>query len=92
VPLKTKSNWVEEVDLVETRVVSSSSHAVYRTAKGQLLYLNTKTRPDVAVAVGVLARLVSAPAEVHWTEIKRILRYMKGTSMYGLHIAPQMTN
>jgi hypothetical protein len=69
-------------------LLSSSLHAVYRTAIGQLLYLTTKTRPDIAVAVGVLTRQVSAPAEVHWTAVKRILRYLKGTRMYGLHIAP----
>jgi hypothetical protein len=61
---------------------------VYRTAIGKTLYLTTKTRPDIAVAVEVLARQVSAPAEVHWTAVKRILRYLKGTMMYGLHIAP----
>jgi Reverse transcriptase (RNA-dependent DNA polymerase) len=66
----------------------SSLHAVYRNAISQLLYLITKTRPDIAVAVGVLARQVSAPAEVHWTAVKRILRYLKGTMMYELHIAP----
>jgi hypothetical protein len=69
-------------------LLSSSFHAVYRTAIGQILYLTTKTRPDIAVAVGVLARQVSAPAEVNCTAVKRILRYLKGTMMYGLHIAP----
>jgi hypothetical protein len=38
--------------------------------------------------VGVLAKQVSAPAEVTWTAVKRILRFLKGTMMYGLHVAP----
>jgi Reverse transcriptase (RNA-dependent DNA polymerase) len=69
-------------------LLSSSLHAMSRTAIGQLLYLKTKTKTDIAVAVGVLARQVSAPAEVHWTAVKRILRYLTGTMMHGLHIAP----
>ena len=52
----------------------------YRNAIGQLLYLTTKTRPDIAAAVGVLSRKVSAPQDIHWSAVKRVLRYLKGTS------------
>jgi hypothetical protein len=58
----------QELNSTES-LLSSSLHAVYRTAIGQLLYLTTKSRPDIAVAVGLLARQVLAPAEVHWTAV-----------------------
>ena len=51
---------------------------------GSLLYLATCTRPDIAFAVGVLARFCSKPDQSHWTAAKRVLRYLKGTSNYGI--------
>ena len=42
------------------------------------------TRPDIALAVGIVARLLAKPRENHMMEVKRILRYLKGTEDYGL--------
>ena len=56
---------------------------VYRSSVGSLQYL-VATRPDIAYAVGVAARYVSAPAERHWQLVSRILRYVQGTQTYGL--------
>ena len=64
---------------------------MYQAAVGSLLYLSTKTRPDIAYAVGSVARFCAKPSNEHWTAIKRILRYLKGTTHFGLHysdIAP----
>ena len=58
---------------------------VYQSAVGSLLYLSTGTRPDIAFAVGNVARFSSSPTTRHWTGVKRILRYLKGTSNLGLH-------
>ena len=44
----------------------------------------TKTRPDIAFAVGNVARFCSEPTEVHWSAVKRIMRYLKGTQDLGL--------
>lgn len=60
----------------------------YRNAIGQLLYLATKCRPDIAAAVGLLARQVSHPQPHHWTAVKRILKYLKGSSNLGLTMTP----
>jgi hypothetical protein len=56
----------------------------YRELIGGLLFLSTRTRPDIAVAVGIVARRVSDPRQVDWIAAKRILRYMKGTSSFQL--------
>lgn len=37
------------------------------------------TRPDLAHAVGTVSRFNSNPGKEHWTAVKRILRYLKGT-------------
>jgi Reverse transcriptase (RNA-dependent DNA polymerase) len=46
----------------------------YRKVIGQVLYLSTRTRPDIAATVGVLSRHASDPRPVHWMALKRILR------------------
>jgi hypothetical protein len=37
-----------------------------REALGALLYLSIRTRPDIAVAVGALAKHVQEPHPLHW--------------------------
>ena len=56
----------------------------YREAVGALLYASICTRPDIAVAVGFFAKFVSEPTDKHWTGVKRIMRYLKGTWDYEL--------
>jgi hypothetical protein len=55
----------------------------YRSMIGKLQYV-VHTRPDIALAVGMVAMFVANPKENHMMEIKRIMRYLKGTEYYGL--------
>ena len=57
---------------------------LYQSAVGSLLYLSTKTQPDIAFAVGNVARFSSKPTKFHWTAVKRIMRYLSGTLDHGL--------
>jgi hypothetical protein len=63
----------------------------YAGTIGMLLYLTTCTRPDMASAVGVLARFISKPREEHWACIKGILHYLKQTEDYGIFYAAVTT-
>ena len=56
----------------------------YQCAVGHLLYLSTKTRPDIAYAVSDVARFSADPTEEHWAAVKRIMRYLNGTQDMGL--------
>ena len=56
----------------------------YQCAVGHLLYLSTKTRPDIAYAVSDVARFSADPTEEHWIPVKRIMRYLHGTRDMGL--------
>ena len=53
----------------------------YQSAVGSLMYLAVCTRPDIAYAVNILARFNSKPTKEHWTALKRVLRYLKGTTL-----------
>ena len=57
---------------------------LYQSAVGKLLYLSTRTRPDIAFAVSTVAKFTAKPTEQHWKAVKRILRYIAGTINFGL--------
>ena len=52
----------------------------YREAVGCLMYAMIGTRPDIAYAVSVASRYLENPEIKHWVLVKRIFRYLKGTS------------
>lgn len=56
----------------------------YCSAVGSLLYLACATRPDIAFAVSRVARAMANPARFDWLCVKRIFRYLRGTSALGL--------
>eukprot|EP00171_Calliarthron_tuberculosum_P005492 IDg5492t1 len=59
---------------------------LYRQAIGSLMYLSTGTRPDIAFAVGRLAKHVENPTKDLWVLVKRVLRYISGTRNFGIMI------
>ena len=44
----------------------------------------TSTRPDLSFAVNQASRHLSAPTRFDWIQVKRILRYLAGTTSYGV--------
>ena len=64
-------------------------HSVpYLQAVGSLMYLAIATCPDIAYAVGVLARFSKNPGLAHWKAVKHLFRYLKGTMDLKLTYAP----
>ena len=55
----------------------------YRSLISCLLYLST-TRPDIMFVVSLLSRFMHSPFELHFKAAKRVLRYVKVTTSYGV--------
>ena len=55
----------------------------FKELLGSLQYLVTCTRPDIAHAVNIVSR-TSKPTMANWLQLKRILRYIQGTTNLGL--------
>lgn len=48
------------------------------------MFISLLTRPDITYAVNYAAKFCEKPRSIHWTAIKRIMRYLQGTSDYGI--------
>ncbi|CAM8895114.1 unnamed protein product [Rhodiola kirilowii] len=55
----------------------------FKSIVGSLHYL-TSTRPDIVYGVGIISRFMEQPQQSHLLAAKRILRYINGTSDYGI--------
>ncbi|KAH9698769.1 hypothetical protein KPL71_024127 [Citrus sinensis] len=60
------------------------SRVLYASAVGSLMFAMICTRPDIAQAVGAVSRYMANPGGEHWITVKRILRYIRGTSDVAL--------
>ncbi|GBO05704.1 Retrovirus-related Pol polyprotein from transposon TNT 1-94 [Araneus ventricosus] len=56
----------------------------YREAIGSLMILAIVSRHEISYEVGVLSQVLYKPQQVHWSMIKRIMRYLKGTEKCGI--------
>ena len=79
-PVKTPcQRWTREPD---EPVLEKS--VAYRQAVGSLLYLAMTTRPDLSYAVSIVSEVLDCPKESDWAAVKRIFKYLVGTTQYGL--------
>ena len=57
--------------------------SLYRSIVGASQYV-TITRPDISFFVNKSYQFMAHPTSTHWLFVKRILRYLEGTSTHGL--------
>ena len=68
------------VKLVKDDKYSNSVDSIqYQLMVGSLLHAARGTRPDIAHAVGLVAKFNTEPTQARLTAVKRIFRYLKGT-------------
>jgi len=80
-PLSTS----EKLSVTDGQRLGEEDSTRYRSLVGALQYL-TLTRPDLSFAVNKVCQFLHAPTSVHWSTVKRILQYVKGTLSMGLKI------
>ena len=68
----------ERLKLTKASTTAKVDATLYRSIVDGLRYL-VHTRPDIAFVVGYINRFMEDPREDHWTAVKRLLRYVKGT-------------
>lgn len=57
----------------------------YQELIGELLYLATRTRPDIAFVVSYLSQYNHCPLKRHYVMAKRVLRYLNGSKNKRLY-------
>ncbi|GJQ87746.1 hypothetical protein Trydic_g14163 [Trypoxylus dichotomus] len=55
----------------------------YREAVGSLMYIAIVSRPDIMIAVDLVSPYMKKHC-THWNAVKRIIRYLKGSSDFGV--------
>ena len=56
---------------------------MYRQLVGSLMYL-VNTILDIFLVVSILFQFMCDPMQMHWVDVKHVLRYLCGTIGYGL--------
>ncbi|KAJ9522908.1 hypothetical protein QJQ45_023697 [Haematococcus lacustris] len=79
VPLST----AEQLQREGVQQQSEGGHS-FAEVIGSLQHLAVVSRPDIAHAVGVLAKFMSAPTKEHWRVLRGVLRYVADTAAMGL--------
>ena len=73
----------ERLKLTKASTAVRVDTTLYRSIVGGLRYL-VHTRLNIAFIVGYVSWIMEDPREDHWTTVKRLLRYVKGTVDQGI--------
>jgi histone deacetylase 1/2 len=80
--IDTPLSTFEKLSLTDGSKLGPEDCTRYRSLVGALQYL-TLTRPNILFAMNKVCQFLHAPTTVHWSVVKRILRYVRGTIDVG---------
>lgn len=83
--VRTPLPSTQKLSITDGQKLGAEDATRYRSLVGALQYL-TLTRPDISFAVNKVCQFLHAPSITHISAVKRILRYIQGTSNLGLRI------
>jgi histone deacetylase 1/2 len=84
-PTSMPLSSIERLNAIDGDRLGPEDSTRYRSVVGAMQYL-TLTRPDISFAVNKVCQYLHAPTSIHWGAVKRILRYIRGTSGIGLRV------
>lgn len=82
-PVSTPGDSHVNLSYDESKVLEEND-VPYRQAVGSLMFSAICTRVDIAHSVGVVSRYLNNPTISRWNAVKRILKYLLGTSDLGI--------
>ena len=74
----------KSVKLEDTKEQVDDPTMPYTKAIGSLMYAAIQTRPDISFTVQHLSQYTTNLTQEHWTAVKRVLWYLKGTCNKGI--------
>jgi histone deacetylase 1/2 len=84
-PFPTPMSSTDRLCAAVGEVLSTDDATTYRSLVGGLQYL-ALTQPDIAYAVNCVCQYLHDPRSSHWSVVKRILWYVRGSLSHGLFI------
>lgn len=78
-PIATGVRLIKEENPAELK---KAANLPYKQTVGSLIFLACLTRCDISYAVHLVSQFMSCYSDEHWQQVKRILRYLKGTASY----------
>lgn len=86
-PVATPLSTTEKLSRYLGTPLDSKDATRYGSIVGALQYL-TLSRPDIAFSVSKVCQFLEAPTTLHWTAVKRILRYLSSNLRLGISFTP----
>ena len=74
----------KSIKLEDTKEQADDPTMPYAKAIRSLMYVAIQTRPDISFAVQHLSQYTTNPTQEHWTAVKHVLQYLKGTRDEGI--------
>jgi hypothetical protein len=84
-PMHTPLAADEKLSLIAGNLLSAEDATSYRSVVGALQYLML-TRLDISFMMNKVCQILHDPTTHHWSVVKRILCYLRGTCGLGLQI------
>jgi histone deacetylase 1/2 len=84
-PMNTPMSSANKLSIYDVDPLGPKDTTEYRSIVGALQYLTLRI-PDISFAVNKVCQFLHKPTTVHWSAVKRILRYLQYTLGMGLRI------
>jgi hypothetical protein len=84
-PVSTPMTVSEKLSARDGVILQPQDATKYRSVVGALQYL-ILTRHDLSFIVNKVCQFLYQPTTIHWTVVKRILRYLRSTLKIGFKI------